>query len=297
MSADDDSENSLTHVGAVPAEPSEEASAGTSSHGRGAPERRGSAGADEATFFEHLEELRLTLLWCAAVFVAVGAASLVFSKQIFDFLRWPLEHAAGVPADGVQALVVMRFMDVFSILLYVAFSGAVVFAGPLILYRLGKFVAPAFSPSERSRLIPFCVASSALFLVGAALAFFLLAPVSIGLPYRLAEYFGMKMNWLAEDYYLFVVLLTLCCGLMFELPLFVVFLLAGGFSDKRTLLAKWRWVLCGILVSVLLLSPVGDPASLLAFSGVLFALYLGSIFLGDFISKKMRSREGRNSTF
>lgn len=282
MATDDETENSLTQLGE--GEGGNAENSGTSyGNAAGTP--------DDAPFLEHLEEFRAALIWCIVVFAAVGAVSLIFSKEIFGFLRWPLEHASGVPAAlGEQALVIMRFMDVFSILLYIALSGAIVFAGPPILYRLARFVAPAFSPAERSRLAPLCVASSVLFLLGAALAFFLFAPISIAIPYRLAAYFGMQMNWLAEDYYLFVVALTLFSGLMFELPLFVIFLITTGISDRRALLAKWRWVLAGILVAVVLLSPVGDPIALIAFSAVLFALYLGGIFVGDFLSKKFAAR-------
>lgn len=43
--------------------------------------------ADDMTFFEHLEELRSTLIACLVAFAAAGALSLVFSKQIFSALR------------------------------------------------------------------------------------------------------------------------------------------------------------------------------------------------------------------
>lgn len=254
-------------------------------------ETHGSGDSGEMSFFEHLEELRFTLVWSAGVFFAAGILSLVFSKEIFEILRWPLEHAAGVPGDA-QALVVMRFMDTFSILLYIALLGGIVFAGPAVLYRIGKFVAPALNTKERVRLIPFCSAAGALFLAGAALAFFWLAPVSISLPYWLAGKFGMEMNWLAEDYYMFVVLLTLFSGLMFEFPLIVVFLIYSEIVEARTMLEKWRWVLTGILVAGVLISPIGDPVALLVFSGLLFAAYLFSVYIGGVLLRRKRAREG-----
>lgn len=245
----------------------------------------------EMSFWEHLEALRATLIGCVAAFLCAGSLALVFSKQVFAALRWPLEHASGVPAEAHQALVVMRFMDMFSILFYIALLGGIVLAGPWILFRIGKFVAPALTDAERTRLVPFCVASSGLFLAGAALAFFWLAPLSISLPYLLAEHFGLQMNWLADDYYLFVVMLTLFSGLMFEFPLFVVFLVYLEIVSKDSLLEKWRWVLTGILVSGLLLSPIGDPIALLVFSGILFALYLGAIYVGSFLLVRKSARE------
>jgi len=249
----------------------------------------------EMSFLDHLEELRSTVIWCACAFGVAGVLSLVFSKEIFEFLRWPLEHAAGVPADE-QALMVMRFMDMFSILLYIALSGGFVFAGPAILYRVGKFVSPALSRSESVRLIPFCAVASVFFLVGAVVAFFLLAPMSISLPFWLAEDFGMRMNWLAEDYYLFIVLLTFFSGVMFELPLVVVGLIYFEIVEKQALVKKWRWVLSGILVAVMLVSPIGDPFALLVFSGSVFFLYIFSIYIGGILLRRKLARGNAENT-
>lgn len=240
----------------------------------------GSRSRGEMSFFEHLEELRSVLIACVVSFAVAGTLSLVFSKRIFEILRLPLAYA-DIAVEENQALVVMRFMDTFSILLYIALLGGIVFAGPFIVYRVGKFVAPALTRVERSRLIPFCVASSGLFLAGASVAFFWLAPVSIRLPYWLAGEFGLQMNWLAADYYLFVVTITLFAGLMFEFPLVVIFLQYLGFVDKKTLLEKWRWVLAGILVAGLVVSPIGDPVVLLIFSALLFVMYLAAVYIGD----------------
>lgn len=246
----------------------------------------GNADSGEMSFWEHLEALRSTLVACLVAFAVAACFSLVFSKEIFELLRYPLEHSEAVSRETLQALVVLRFMDTFSILFYIALLGGIVLAGPFIVYRIGHFVAPALSARERSRLIPFCVASSALFLAGATAAFFWLAPVSVSLPYCLADYLGLQMRWLAEDYYLFVVALTLFSGLMFEFPLVVVFLQYSGIADKKTLVRQWRWVLSGILLAVLVISPIGDPVVLLAFSGLLFAMYWVSVFIGSQVAKR-----------
>ena len=249
-----------------------------------------SSSGGEMSFLEHLEELRSVLIFCVVAFVVSGAVALVFSGEIFAALRWPLEHAPSVPADEAQALVVMRFMDVFSILLYIALLGGIVFSGPFVLYRIAGFIAPALSSAERSRMLPLCAAASVFFLAGAAAAFFWLAPISVGLPYMLSEHFGMQMTWLAEDYYQFVVMLTLFSGLMFEFPLVVVFLQCMGLVSKKTLLEKWRWVLSGILIAGVLISPIGDPVALLAFSGILFVFYLAAIFVGDYLRRRGENR-------
>lgn len=77
---------------------------------------------------------------------------------------------------------------------------------------------------------------------------------------------------------------------MFEFPLVVVFLQCMGLVSKKTLLEKWRWVFSGILIAGVLISPIGDPVALLAFSGMLFVFYLAAIFVGDYLRRRGEKR-------
>ena len=55
--------------------------------------RKDASPENEMSFWEHLEELRMTLLACLIAFVLAASASLFFYKEIFRFLRLPLEYA------------------------------------------------------------------------------------------------------------------------------------------------------------------------------------------------------------
>lgn len=255
----------------------------------------------EMTFWEHLEELRMTLFFCLFSFVGAAALSLLFYKEIFEILRLPLTWASASVGDSEtisEALTSMHFTDPFSILLYIALLGGIVISAPFVLYKLARFTAPALNVRERRKLIPVCFAATALFIAGALLAFFELAPISIEFMYFFSSEMGLQVNWLAADYYAFIVILVLFVGLLFEFPLLITALIYFEIIAPYSLLKKWRWVLSGILVAIAFISPVSDPITLLALTGLLFLLFLCAVFVGDFLLKrKLAARAADEAAF
>lgn len=260
--------------------------------------------AKEMSFWEHLEELRLTLFACLLAFALAAVASGIFYKSIFAALRFPLESAAAgtenvALAEATRdALTSMHFTDPFSILFYIAFLGGFVLSGPFVLYRIARFIAPALTFSERRKMMPICVASAMLFVAGGLVAFFWLAPFSIRFMYFFSGEMGLQVNWLAADYYKFVVVLVLFVGTLFEFPLLVVALQYLELVSSKTLLRKWRWVLAGILIAIAFISPVSDPVALLGLTGILFLLYLGAVWTGDLLlRRKLAARVADEAVF
>lgn len=258
----------------------------------------------EMSFWEHLEELRLMLFASLSAFAGAAAVSLFFYKEIFALLRLPLENAlkgiGSTPsADAARtALMSMHFTDPFSILLYIALFGGILLSGPFVLYKLAQFVAPALSSRERRRLIPICLSATLLFVAGALLAFFYLAPVSIEFMYFFSNEMGLQVNWLAADYYAFIIVLMLFVGAVFEFPLLVVALQYFEVISKKTMLRQWRWVVAGILIAIAFVSPISDPVTLLVLTGLLFLLFLCAVFVGDLLlKKKLRARAAEEAAF
>lgn len=251
---------------------------------------------NEMTFFEHLDELRSVLFVCIAGFGVAALGSIIFYKTIFKWLQFPLELALQYNPDlqalNHGALTSLHFMDPFSILIYIALLGGFVISSPVVLYQIGKFIVPALSNNEQKNLVPVCASATFLFLLGAGTAFFVLAPLSINFMYFFAGTLGLEVNWLAADYYAFIVLITLFVGLLFEFPLIVIALQYFETVSTKTLLEKWRYVVAGLLIAVAFISPISDPIALLVLTGALFLLYIASVFIGNFLVKrKTRSRK------
>lgn len=200
-----------------------------------------------------------------------------------------LAQAAKV-ASG-DSMVAMKFMDVFNVIINIGFIGGIALSSPFILFFASRFVAPALTPSEKRCIVPFCIASMALFIGGCLFSFFWLIPTSIEMMFYFVHLIGLSMTWLASDYYSFVTMVTLLIGFTFQFPLVIILLQYLEIVQTRTLFRLWRHVLVGILITCVIISPLNDPVSLGALSGVLFLFYISATLIGSLmVRSKHRKR-------
>jgi sec-independent protein translocase protein TatC len=260
----------------------------------------------EMTFLEHLDDLRVSLLRVLGVFAVGMVAALIFYRETPALLNLPLEWAKhpetspigavlSKPDPGLVAMGELKeftFMGVWKVLMYAAFGVGIALASPVFLYETARFVGPALTDREKRGLIPFCVAALILFLMGAALAFFWLSPMSIQIWQHFAEGLRMEVTWQASDYYAFVVMMCLLTGLTFQFPLALIILMWLELVRPRTLLKSWRGMLFGIMVLVAMITPIAEPISLFVMTGVLFGFYLAAVGVGTVIVRRKRVARG-----
>ena len=258
------------------------------------------------SFLEHLDDLRVSMIRVLAVFMVGFIAALIFYDKIPAFLNLPLNWAKhpetspigfliGEAEPSLQALGDLReftFMGVWSVLMYAAVAAGIGIASPIFLYEVVRFVGPALTDKEKRGLLPFCVAALILFFCGAALAFFLLTPMSVQVWHHFAHGMGIEVTWQASDYYSFVTMMSLLTGLTFQFPLALIILMWLELVRPRTLLNSWRGMLFGILVLVALITPIGEPFSLCILTGILFCFYLVAVGIGNAIVRRKRIARG-----
>jgi len=260
----------------------------------------------EMTFLEHLDDLRVSLLRVLGVFAVGMVAALIFYRETPALLNLPLEWAKHPETSPIGAVLSQpdpglvnmgelkefTFMGVWKVLMYAAFGVGVAVASPVFLYETARFVGPALTDREKRGLIPFCVAALILFLLGAALAFFWLSPMSIQIWQHFAEGLRMEVTWQASDYYAFVVMMCLLTGLTFQFPLALIILMWLELVRPRTLLKSWRGMLFGIMVLVAMITPIAEPISLFVMTGVLFGFFLAAVGVGTVIVRRKRVARG-----
>ncbi len=258
------------------------------------------------TFLEHLDDLRVSLLRVLGVFAVGMVAALIFYRETPALLNLPLQWAKhpetspigailSQPDPGLVAMGELKeftFMGVWKVLMYAAFGVGVALASPVFLYETARFVGPALTDREKRGIIPFCVSALILFLMGAALAFFWLSPMSIQIWQHFAEGLRMEVTWQASDYYAFVVMMCLLTGLTFQFPLALIILMWLELVRPRTLLKSWRGMLFGIMVLVAMITPIAEPISLFVMTGVLFGFYLAAVGVGTVIVRRKRIARG-----
>jgi sec-independent protein translocase protein TatC len=176
----------------------------------------------------------------------------------------------------VQAL---NAQEAFMIWMKASFITGLVLASPFIFVNLWLFVAAGLYPHEKQYVHLYLPVSIGLFLSGAALAFgFVFEPVLDFL-----FYFNKTMNIDPDprvgEWLNFVLLLPLAFGLSFQLPLVMLFLNRVGVVSVEVYLEHWRVALLVIAVVSMIITPGGDPYSLLLMMIPLFGLYFLGILM------------------
>jgi sec-independent protein translocase protein TatC len=219
----------------------------------------------------HLEELRTRVLVSVAAFgVALG---LCFWQNHL------ILAAVNVPLDGKQ-LLTLGVAEPFTTTLALSAYAALLLALPVVLYQAYAFVMPAFSRGERRVALPLMLMVPVLFVAGAAFAFFVVVPAALQfLLHFNADQFQTQLR--AKEYYSFLSLTMIGCGLVFQVPVGVLALTRLGVTDAAALRAKRRyaWLGCAVVAAAL---PGVDPVTMLFEMVPLVALYELSIVLAGF---------------
>jgi sec-independent protein translocase protein TatC len=240
---------------------------------------------EKQTFIEHLEELRKRLI-ISLIAVGIGfCISYLFSKEIFQFLTIPLVKA--LPPGST--MIYTRLPEAFFTYLKVAFLTGIFVASPVILYQAWLFVAPALYSHEKRYAIPFVIFSTLLFFGGAAFGYFIV------FRYGFQFFMGFATDFIKpaptlKEYLSFCSILLLTFGLVFELPLFILFLAKLGVVDARMLSRNRRYVIVGIFVVAAIFTPP-DVVTQVMMAAPLLILYEVSILLAKIVVKKKEAEE------
>lgn len=258
------------------------------------------------TFLEHLEELRWTLVRAAIAIILAMVAAFIAKDIVFDQVILAPKHASFITyrafcALGQQlgmgeALCVgsldftlqnISMSGQFFTHLVVSFVAGLIIAFPYVMWELWRFISPGLHPTERAALRGTALFASVLFASGVAFGYFLLAPLSIQF-FGAYQVSGSVQNAVALDSYVSMVTsVTLWTGIVFQLPLVVLFLARAGVVGPEFLRTYRKHAFVVILVVAAILTPP-DVVSQLIVSGPLMLLYEISILLA---ARAVRSRE------
>ncbi len=227
----------------------------------------------------HLKELRSRLI---KSLIAVGLGTViafVFNEQILDLLVEPYRMI-----DPDAALATFRPTEAFSVVMRLSMWGGVILASPVITYQVWRFVEPALSPKEKRWVIPAVGILAFLFLAGVFVGYIALER---GLTFLLDFGGDALVPVIGADFYLkFAMRFLLVFGIAFQFPVFLFTTAAFGIVTSRWLRESRRWAVVVILVIAAVVTPSGDPLTLLTLSAPLYVLYELTILAIRFILKR-----------
>lgn len=239
-------------------------------------------------FFEHLEDLRWTLIKSAIAVVAFATLIGFYLKEFNDVVLWPLHHVQAQNPTFSLDLGTTSIMEGFSVVVQLCCVGGLVMGAPFCLFFLGQFVSPALTQRELKLVLPGCIVAFLLFLMGAAFSFFLLVPSTINVSLQLNALFGFATRWTPDSYYSLLVWLVLGVGAAFEFPLLIVILVYMGLLQVSTLRKYRRHAIVVILIIAAVVTPTPDPFTQLMFATPLYILFEIAILVSARVERRRK---------
>jgi sec-independent protein translocase protein TatC len=222
----------------------------------------------------HLEELRKRIVF-SVLGVLVGFLSCwSFADRIFSLMQQPIVGALrhhGI----VGGLVYLNPSEPFNLYLEVALVGGLFVASPFVFYQLWLFIAPGLYRGEKRYVLPFLLSTVGLFVAGGLFGYKMVYPASLDFLIGFGQHF-QPMITIGEYTKLFVTI-TVGLGLIFEMPIVVLFLALMRVITARWMLRNLRYSILAIVVIAAIITPTADILNMCLFAAPMIALYAISI--------------------
>jgi len=243
--------------------------------------------ASKAPLIEHLIELRRRLIWSLlAIFIAF-LVCFWFAKPIYNLLLWPYRVAVG--SDAPIELIYTAPQEFFFTQMKLALFGAIFIAFPVIASQIYMFVAPGLYRSERQAFLPFLVATPILFLIGAALVYFVAMPLAMKFFLSMQQtgdsQVQIHLTARVSEYLSLIMALILGFGICFQLPVLLTLLARAGLITADGLKKYRRHAIFAVFVVAAVLTPP-DPISQIALAVPTVLLYELSIYAVKLAEKR-----------
>jgi sec-independent protein translocase protein TatC len=220
---------------------------------------------DQLTFWGHWEELQGRLLKCCLVVIALACGVYPFSGPLVDILLRP--------AGGV---VFTSPVDAFVARLAVVITVSSLAASPFLIYQVWAFVRSGLKDIEKRHVSFFAPLSIVMFVLGAAFAYAMVIPVSLRFLLSFQTELMRPMITL-NAYVSFLATMLLAFGIIFELPIVMMFLTKIGVATPEFLVQKRKYAVLIILIVSALITPP-DCFTLFLLAVPLWVLYEAGIW-------------------
>lgn len=248
------------------------------------------------TLRDHLAELRTRIVRAALAVVVGVIIVMAFYDPVLRFLSRPYTDLCERKGPDFCSgkLSTLSALDGFSTRISISLYGGLFLAFPVILWQIWRFVVPGLHAKEKKYAIPFILSTIVLFALGGFIAYWTL---DLALEF-LISWSGSDVTQLfeIEKYISLVGLMIAAYGIGFEFPVLLVFLQLVGVLSPQTLLKGWRYAIMVIFLIAAVITPSGDPFSMLALAIPMTVFYLISVVIGLVLQKRKKAKEAADGS-
>ena len=234
----------------------------------------------EQPFISHLIELRNRLLKIVLSILVVFLSLAPFANEIYTLLSVPLLQHMPENSTMIAIDVASPFFTPFKLALVCSAFITV----PIILYQFWAFVAPGLYKDERKMILPLLIASTLLFYLGVAFAYFVVFPLVFGFLTAAAPENVAVMTDISK-YLDFVLTIFFAFGITFEVPIFTIVLVWTGLATPKSLAEKRPYIIVGAFIIGMFLTPPDAISQTLLAVPIWLLFEIGLVFSKFFIPK------------
>ena len=211
--------------------------------------------------------------------------SIVLAPTKSDFITYRWFSQFGDIADFNLNLINTQLTSQFSVHMQVSIIIGIICVSPYILYSIFAFVSPALYENERKYARLLVVAGYIMFMIGVALCYFLIFPLTIRFlgNYQVSDDVANIIT--LSSYIDTLSMLTLMLGIVFELPILCMLLGKMGILTADFMKEYRRHAIVIILIVAAIITPTTDVMTLMLVTLPIYLLYEISILAVKMINK------------
>lgn len=237
------------------------------------------------SFISHLIELRGRILKSLLAVLIVFIPLAIFAQDLYHLLAQPLLDAMPDNASMIATDVAAPFFAPFKLAMVLAFFLAI----PFVLYQIWGFVAPGLYRNEKRLIAPLLFSSTLLFYAGIAFAYFVVFPLAFAF-FASIDLKDVAFTTDISSYLNFVLKLFFAFGVAFEIPIAIILMCWTGVTSAEKLREKRPYVIVGVFVMGMLLTPPDVISQTLLALPMWFLFEIG-VIVGGFYSKKSNEQQ------
>ncbi|MBC7746643.1 twin-arginine translocase subunit TatC [Pedobacter sp.] len=234
-------------------------------------------------FIQHVHELRNRIFWVALLFIGASALAYQFRDILVHLVLSPL---------GDQKLIYLTPSGGFSFIFQITMYAGAIFAAPLLVFQLYKFVVPALPGRARRHAALVFISAFLLMCSGVAFGYFVAVPSALSF---LTTFAGGYVNasLTADSYLGFIIAYVFGLGALFQIPLLLIFWHWISPLTPKQLLNSERFMLIFALIAAAIITPTPDVVNQMIIAGPILVIYQVGVIAILIMIKAERKRPRR----